>query len=120
MGQPIVQAVLAAGAAGAVKQGPAKPAGGSDATWQSVTLTAWVPDKALSHDPQKVWTDAATLFKSTCSSCHALPAPDSRTARQWVGMVKAMRPKTTLTQDQYRLVLKYLQTHAKSTGQTAG
>jgi len=120
-GQPIVQAVLKPEAARAIKPDQAAPAMSSGAGKPTaVTLTVWVPDKALSHDPQKVWSGAGTLFKSTCGGCHALPAPDSLTAGQWVGMAEAMRPKTSLTQDQYRLVLKYLQTRAKGAGETAG
>lgn len=119
-GQPIVQAVLEPQASKALKRDPAAPAMSGGETRTSVTLTAWVPDKALSYDPQKVWSGAVTLFKSTCGGCHALPAPDSLTAGQWVGMAEAMRPKTTLTEDQYRLVLKYLQTRAKGAGETNG
>jgi hypothetical protein len=52
-----------------------------------------------------------------CAACHVLPQKKHFTANQWIGTLKAMKRFTSFTDDQYRLILAYLQNHSKDLGE---
>ena len=63
-------------------------------------------------------SEAAKLYVSKCSGCHAAPLPKIHTVRQWPGVVhrmqmrmknKAVKP---LTSSELTIVVDYLQKHA--------
>lgn len=61
----------------------------------------------------------ARLYASRCSGCHAVYNPGSLTASMWEVQVQAMEPRMreaglpTLTHDERRAILDYLQQHAE-------
>jgi nitrate/TMAO reductase-like tetraheme cytochrome c subunit len=81
--------------------------------WTQVTVSGWVAAGALTQDVQSVWTRAGQVYASHCSTCHSLYAPDQYTANQWPGNLQNMASNGGLSGEDFALVLKYLQTHAK-------
>ena len=60
-----------------------------------------------------MWAYSQDVFQKACSACHVLPQKGHFTANQWIGTLKSMRRFTTMDDDQYRLILAYLQNHSK-------
>lgn len=81
-------------------------------TWHQVSLQVWVPAKSLIADRQKIWTYASDLMASNCTGCHGLTALDRFNANQWIGVVKGMSGRTSLTEEQVRILTQYVQKHA--------
>jgi len=81
--------------------------------WNQVTVSGWVAANTLVPDVQTVWAHGKQLYEAHCSSCHALYASDQYTANQWPGTLQGMASQGGLSGDDFTLVLKYLQTHAK-------
>lgn len=88
-------------------------------TWHEGSVTAWVPKTGLNPSLPAVWTYTATLYNTSCGTCHALHPADSYLANQWIGNLKAMKRFTSLDDGQYRLLLAYLQLHSKDAGPIA-
>ncbi|MHB1668076.1 hypothetical protein [Thiomonas sp.] len=82
--------------------------------WQDVTVKAWIQQDATVSDVAKVWDAAQGLYNTRCSACHALHTPDQFTANQWPGVLRVMAKNASLTKDEDALILKFLQTNAKS------
>ncbi|WP_164473547.1 hypothetical protein [Deinococcus psychrotolerans] len=83
------------------------------AVWENVTVTGWVTSTSLMNDQKTIWSHASALYSKSCSACHAAHQPTDHTANEWIGVLKGMTPRTSLTKDQVALILKYLQTSAK-------
>ncbi|HYM68162.1 MAG TPA: hypothetical protein VEZ44_01080 [bacterium] len=82
--------------------------------WTQVTISGWVGANALTTDVQTVWNHGRQTYEAHCSTCHSLYATDQYTANQWPGNIQNMADRAGLSGDDLALVLKYLQTHAKS------
>ncbi|MBV4411614.1 NapC/NirT family cytochrome c [Enterobacteriaceae bacterium YMB-R22] len=80
--------------------------------WHSVALRVWVPKAQLIDDKEKIWHYAADMMSANCTGCHGLTALDRFNANQWIGVVKGMAPRTSLTQEQLRVLTQYAQQHA--------
>lgn len=80
--------------------------------WHQVQLNLWVSAGALIGDRQKIWQYAAGLMTANCTGCHGLTPLDHYTANQWIGVIKGMAPRTSLDQEQLRLLTQYVQQHA--------
>lgn len=72
----------------------------------------WLPRKQLIDDQQKIWRYAADMMSANCTGCHGLTALDRFNANQWIGVIKGMAPRTSLTQEQLRVLTQYVQKHA--------
>ncbi|WP_420851566.1 NapC/NirT family cytochrome c [Pantoea alhagi] len=88
--------------------------------WNQVSLTFWLPQKALIDDQQKIWQYAAGLMSANCTGCHGLTALDHYNANQWIGVMKGMAPRTSLDQEQLRLLTQYAQKHASDMNNREG
>ncbi len=75
------------------------------------------PSAVLDAETRKA--PGAAVFRQTCSSCHALPAPSMHTAAEWPAVVarmkqhmialgKAVPPRETLDE-----IIAFLQDHAR-------
>ena len=82
--------------------------------WTQVTISGWVAANALTADVQTVWTHGRQVYEAHCSTCHSLYAADQYTANQWPGNIQNMADRAGLSGDDLALVVKYLQTHAKT------
>jgi mono/diheme cytochrome c family protein len=115
-GQRIVQVLLTPAAIAGVarKNSVRDPLGNLD--WHPASLTAWVDADDLNSDLPALWAYGSGLFGDTCAACHALPAPGAYLANQWIGVLGTMKRYAALDDDQYRLLLVYLQYHSKDVG----
>ncbi len=82
-------------------------------TWMPVALDIWLPVKNVTGDIAPVWQYASSLYQNDCASCHTAHSPGHFTANQWIGQLKSMERFSQLDKEQNRLVLKFLQYHAK-------
>lgn len=80
--------------------------------WHQVALQVWLPRKQLIDDQQKIWRYSAEMMSTNCTGCHGLTALDRFNANQWIGVIKGMAPRTSLTQEQLRVLTQYVQKHA--------
>ncbi|VTP64888.1 Cytochrome c-type protein TorC [Serratia rubidaea] len=80
--------------------------------WHQVALQVWLPRKQLIDDQQKIWRYSAEMMSANCTGCHGLTALDRFNANQWIGVIKGMAPRTSLTQEQLRVLTQYVQKHA--------
>ncbi|KAB2532939.1 cytochrome C [Salipiger aestuarii] len=81
--------------------------------WARSSLEVWIDDKDMSTELSALWDYSADLYNASCGTCHALPVKDHYLANQWIGNLNSMRRFTSLGDDQYRLLLAYLQNHSK-------
>lgn len=112
-GQRIINALLGKNAVKAAKVSKGIVDAETGQTWYPIELTFWTTDKNLNIGLSDLWAYSSNLFSNTCSVCHSLPKQDDYLANQWIGNLNAMRRYTSLTDDQYRLLLAYLQNHSK-------
>ena len=101
--------VLVSGYSGHATPGAAKAANG--VTYHAVTVDGWVASGALTDDVQTVWKSADALFKEKCGSCHALPAVNALTVKQWPAILKTQAVNAGLDAGEAALLTAYLQTH---------
>lgn len=80
--------------------------------WHQVALQVWLPGKNLIDDQQKIWAYASDLMANNCTGCHGLTALDRFNANQWIGVVKGMAARTSLTEEQLRILTQYVQKNA--------
>ena len=112
-GQRILVAALDAAAVAKVKRGKAVEDAATKLTWFPGSLTVWISKDDLNPEIAKVWAYSDQLYSATCSACHALHATNEFLANQWIGSLHAMKRFSGLDDGQYRLLLAYLQFHAK-------
>lgn len=112
-GQRIMQAVLDTNAIAAVEHKEPIIDEETNQTWYPSSLTMWVDNKNMNVSKDALWEYSASTYRDGCSVCHSLPQSDHYLANQWIGNLNAMRRYTSLTDDQYRMVLAYLQNHSK-------
>ncbi|MCD1124984.1 NapC/NirT family cytochrome c [Jinshanibacter sp. LJY008] len=80
--------------------------------WHQAAIQVWVSKNQLIDDQEKIWQYASTMMSTNCTGCHGLTALDRFNANQWIGVVKGMAPRTSLTEEQLRLLTQYVQKHA--------
>ncbi len=112
-GQRILVAVLASAASAQVKRGTGIVDPATKLTWFPASLTAWVTKDGLNPDIAKIWDYSSHMYAASCGACHAPHPADSYLANQWIGSLYAMKRFSGLDDGQYRLLLAYLQFHAK-------
>jgi hypothetical protein len=112
-GQRIVEALLSPAEAQKVVKGKTVHDAETNLNWNQGTLTAWVRADRVSTDLERLWTYSDDLFGASCATCHALPQSGSYLANQWIGNLGSMKRYASLDDDQYRLMLTYLQYHSK-------
>jgi len=112
-GQRILQAVLSPAAVAKVVRHKTVHDSETNLDWHQASLTAWVKQDGLNTDLAQLWNYSRELHSASCATCHALQPANSFLANQWIGSLGAMKRFTSLDDDQYRLLLAYLQYHAK-------
>jgi trimethylamine-N-oxide reductase cytochrome c-type subunit TorC len=90
----------------------------TDLNWNAVSVEGWIKGNLYTPDLDILWKEAWTLFTTRCTACHQQRIPHKYSANQWTGLLKVMGPRTGLPKDKQRLILKFLQNHAKDTDQT--
>lgn len=119
-GQRIMYAVLGDKAIKAYHRGKAVIDPETKQTWYPVSLDLWTTNEGLNVSLADMWAYSSNLFNSTCSVCHSVPKEEHLLANQWIGNLNAMKRYTSLTPDQYRLLLGYLQNHSMDVHENIG
>ncbi|MCW8834802.1 MAG: hypothetical protein OQJ99_00380 [Rhodospirillales bacterium] len=83
--------------------------------WKGAAFEGWIMDGNITSELGDIWRAAWDLFATRCTVCHQRRIPHKYTANQWVSLLKVMGPRTGLPKDDQRLILTYLQNHAKDT-----
>ncbi len=112
-GKRILVAVLGSAASAKVTRGTGVVDPATKLTWFPANLTVWITKDGLNPDIAKVWNYSSQMYAASCGACHAPHPADSFLANQWVGSLFAMKRYSGLDDGQYRLLLAYLQFHAK-------
>lgn len=112
-GKRIMAAVLDEDAMAKVERGAFETDKDSGARWAQVKASMWIDSAGLNVKQENLWQFSSNLLSSSCSTCHSLNTPEHFTANQWIGTLGAMRRYTSLSNDEYRLLLAYVQNHAK-------
>ncbi|GGF68862.1 hypothetical protein GCM10007301_30670 [Azorhizobium oxalatiphilum] len=112
-GKRIMAAVLDDDAAAKVERSPFETDRDTGARWAKVKTSLWIDDAALNVSEDNLWHFSSNLLSASCATCHSLNTPEHFTANQWIGTLGAMRRYTSLNNDEYRLLLAYVQNHAK-------
>jgi mono/diheme cytochrome c family protein len=115
-GQRILEAVLAPSAVAKVVRTRTVHDAATSLDWYQGSLTVWVQPAGLNTDLASLWTYGHDLYGASCASCHSLQPSGNFLANQWIGSLGAMKRYTSLDDDQYRLLLAYLQYHSKDVG----
>ncbi len=111
-GKRIISALLDESAINRLNTLSSKTDAATGLVWHQVALDVWLTKNALIQDPQKIWQYASTLMTANCTGCHGLTALNHFNANQWIGVMKGMAPRTSLDQEQLRLLTQYVQKHA--------
>lgn len=119
-GHRIMSAVLADEAAATVQRGEPETDADTGQSWVPVEVALWSNAEGLNTSRETVWGYSQDTYQKACAACHVLPEKTHFTANQWIGTLKAMKRFTSFTDDQYRLILAYLQNHSKDVGKHAG
>ncbi|WP_111430149.1 c-type cytochrome [Rhodobacteraceae bacterium DSL-40] len=119
-GQRVMMAVLSDAAADAVQRGEPETDADTGQSWVPVEITLWSDATDLNDDRGAVWSYSQDTFQKACAACHVLPQKTHFTANQWIGTMKSMRRFTSFNDDQYRLILAYLQNHSKDLNESDG
>jgi len=122
-GQRILAAALGPPAVEKVRQGQSVTDQSTDQVWTPATLTAWTKNDNLVSDVNKVWGYCEQMYNAACGTCHPAHPTTHFLANQWISTLNGMRPRTSLDDEEARILQKYLQMHAKdsasaSDGQT--
>ena len=112
-GHRILTASMQPPAQAAVARGEMQTVALTGQNWTEISLDGWVPRASLTADQSQLWTYADQTYQTACSVCHRANEPDEFTANQWIGQMQGMRDRSVITPEQYRLVLRYLQLHAR-------
>ncbi|QBP12530.1 c-type cytochrome [Cupriavidus metallidurans] len=112
-GHRIMLAVLTDAAIAAVQRGTPETDPNTGQSWVPVQIDIWTTPNGLNTDRQMLWDYSQSAFQKACTACHVPPQPGHFTANQWIGTMKAMKRFTSFDDDQYRLILAYLQNHSK-------
>lgn len=119
-GHRVMSAVLADDAAATAVRGTPEADADTGQSWVPVEITLWSAVADLNTSRQAVWDYSQSTYQKACAACHVLPQQTHFTANQWIGTLKAMKRFTSFTDDQYRLILAYLQNHSKDLGGATG
>lgn len=119
-GHRVMTAVLSDAAAASVQRGTPETVADTGQSWVPAEITFWSNVADLNTNRQALWDYSRNTYQKTCAACHVLPQQTHFTANQWIGTLKAMKRFTSFTDDQYRLILAYLQNHSKDLGEGTG
>lgn len=118
-GQRIFTAALGPPAVEKVQQGQSVTDSNTDQIWTSATLTAWTNKDNLVPDLNNVWAYCQEMYSAACGACHPAHPATQFLANQWIGSFDGMRPRTSLDDEEARVLQKYLQLHAKDSGNSS-
>lgn len=114
-GQRILNISISASALDRITYGKTEYYSDGDQDWIESSLEGWVEAAKLTSDGATLWSVADATYVSQCAVCHSVHAPETRPALGWVADVEHYGEKTSLTAEEERLVLRYLQLNSSDT-----
>lgn len=81
--------------------------------WRQVQLDVSLPAQSLTSNRTALDSYGAGLNQTYCSGCHAPIGAEHYSANQWIGVIRAMQDRTSITEDEARTLTLYLQYNAK-------
>jgi trimethylamine-N-oxide reductase cytochrome c-type subunit TorC len=88
-----------------------------DNEWRTVSLRAWIDMKRVTPDAAALDRYGAEMYEASCALCHKAVRPEAFTVNQWIGKMNAMKRFVPLDENEYALLLSYVQRlAAKSPG----
>lgn len=118
-GQRILVGVLGDKSTELLQRGKSSVDQNTDQVWVPVSFTAWSDANTLNLDQSKLWEFGKVEYQKSCASCHTMPEVDDYTSNQWIGTMSSMKRYITFNDDEYRLILAYLQNHSSDLGPNA-
>ncbi len=112
-GKRIFNAVLTPDAVSAIAVGQSMQDPDTEQNWSDVKLTAWVENAHMATGIDDIWNYGGQVYGAACGLCHKLSDTKHFLANQWIGTLNAMKDRSPLDDEQFRLVQKYVQMHAK-------
>lgn len=80
--------------------------------WAQISLEMKIPNAMLIDDEKKINVKGKELFEARCGTCHPLHNYDEFTINVWPGIVDTMKKNSGLNDDEYSLLVRFLQTQA--------
>ena len=111
-GKRILNMSIAPGAVDSVNLGEKRFYQEANQDWTRSSLVGWLPAADLTEDLEMLWQIAEASYSSQCGTCHAAKPPASRDGLTWQADMKTYQPRTGLTEEEGRLVLRFLQVHS--------
>ncbi len=114
-GKRILNLSIAKSAVDRVETGEKRYFDDGDQDWTKTSLEGWISATDVTGNLNMLWTISESIYGSQCGVCHSTINPGSRDALSWQADVQAYAPKTSLTAEEQRLVLRFLQLNASDT-----
>ncbi|WP_318474236.1 NapC/NirT family cytochrome c [Photobacterium leiognathi] len=111
-GKRIISALLSDDSKKVLKENGTETDPATGLVWHKVSLDVWADNKSFVDNEAPLWAYSSNLMNSNCTGCHGLTALDHYNANQWIGVIKAMETRTSLTKEQSRMLTQYVQKHA--------
>lgn len=114
-GKRVLNLSIAKGALEKITYGEKKFFDDGNQDWIRSSLEGWIAASDLTGDLDMLWQVSEMTYGSQCGVCHSTIDPGSRDALSWQADVQAYQEKTSLTPEERRLVLRFLQLNASDT-----
>lgn len=114
-GKRILNLSIAKSAVDKVTTGESRYYDDGDQDWTQTALEGWVNAADLTEDLDMLWNVTESIYSSQCGVCHSTIAPGSKDSLSWQADVQAYQDRTSLTAEEKRLVLRFLQLNASDT-----
>ncbi|ELR66936.1 Cytochrome c-type protein TorY [Photobacterium marinum] len=111
-GKRILSALLGDDAKAAVEKLATVTDEATGIVWHQVNLKLWVETNKLLDNDKALWDYSSELMSANCTGCHGLTPLDHFNSNQWIGVIKGMESRTSLTPEQSRILTQYVQKHA--------
>ncbi len=112
-GHRVMMALLDDSASASARRGEQVADANTGQLWVPVEVAVWADSAELNVDQQALWDYSKMAYQRACAACHVLAQTTHFTANQWIGTMRSMKRFTSLSDDQYRLMLSYLQNHSR-------
>ncbi|NDV18661.1 cytochrome C [Pseudodesulfovibrio sp. JC047] len=80
--------------------------------WREAEFDCWIKGGEFLADIDRLNAYGSELHAATCGGCHAQTPASHFTANQWIGGIKSMGNRVSMSKTNYRILLKYLQMRA--------
>lgn len=119
-GKRIIVAALGDKGTAEAKRGATEIDPATDIAWRQVAFTAWTDTKDLHLNQDALWSYSRDAYVKSCAACHTMPQEGDYSSNEWIGTMGSMKRFISFSDDEYRLILSYLQNHSSDLNVRAG